>query len=82
MRSGRPGPPVRRRYDDPVRPAPCGTGSTGRWDGHAPTAGAARAAVATKAGTLGVQRFGYAGCSIGGAIGADLALRHPHRVAS
>lgn len=30
----------------------------------------------------GVQRFGYAGCSIGGAIGADLALRHPHRVAS
>ncbi len=31
---------------------------------------------------LGVQRFGYAGCSIGGAIGADLALRHPHRVAS
>jgi len=31
---------------------------------------------------LGVQRFGFAGCSIGGAIGADLALRHPHRVAS
>ncbi|MCX4790376.1 MULTISPECIES: bifunctional 3-oxoadipate enol-lactonase/4-carboxymuconolactone decarboxylase PcaDC [unclassified Streptomyces] len=31
---------------------------------------------------LGVQRFGYAGCSLGGAIGADLALRHPHRVAS
>ncbi|MFJ5721095.1 4-carboxymuconolactone decarboxylase [Streptomyces sp. NPDC093149] len=31
---------------------------------------------------LGVQRFGYAGCSMGGAIGADLALRHPHRVAS
>ncbi|MFH8473407.1 4-carboxymuconolactone decarboxylase [Streptomyces sp. NPDC018000] len=31
---------------------------------------------------LGVQRFGYVGCSIGGAIGADLALRHPHRVAS
>ncbi|MGW2277862.1 bifunctional 3-oxoadipate enol-lactonase/4-carboxymuconolactone decarboxylase PcaDC [Streptomyces sp. NPDC001770] len=32
--------------------------------------------------SLGVQRFGYAGCSIGGAVGADLALRHPHRVAS
>ncbi|MEV0495457.1 alpha/beta fold hydrolase [Streptomyces atratus] len=32
--------------------------------------------------SLGVQRFGYAGCSIGGAIGADLALRHPNRVAS
>ncbi|MFF3981702.1 alpha/beta fold hydrolase [Streptomyces sp. NPDC001828] len=31
---------------------------------------------------LGVQRFGYAGCSIGGAIGADLALRYPHRLAS
>ncbi|WP_434599035.1 bifunctional 3-oxoadipate enol-lactonase/4-carboxymuconolactone decarboxylase PcaDC [Streptomyces sp. A5-4] len=31
---------------------------------------------------LGVQRFGYAGCSIGGAIGAELALRHPHRIAS
>ncbi|MER6769636.1 alpha/beta fold hydrolase [Streptomyces bacillaris] len=31
---------------------------------------------------LGVQRFGYLGCSIAGAVGADLALRHPHRVAS
>ncbi|MFG3282025.1 alpha/beta fold hydrolase [Streptomyces sp. NPDC048111] len=31
---------------------------------------------------LGVSRFGYVGCSIGGAIGADLALRHPHRLAS
>ncbi|WP_328379259.1 4-carboxymuconolactone decarboxylase [Streptomyces sp. NBC_00440] len=31
---------------------------------------------------LGVQRFGYAGCSIGGAIGMELALRHPERVAS
>ncbi|MEU8541430.1 alpha/beta fold hydrolase [Streptomyces sp. NPDC048717] len=31
---------------------------------------------------LGVQRFGYAGCSLGGAIGIDLALRAPHRVAS
>ncbi|MFF8841564.1 4-carboxymuconolactone decarboxylase [Streptomyces sp. NPDC015127] len=31
---------------------------------------------------LGVQRFGYAGCSIGGAVGIELALRHPHRVAS
>nr|WP_202541799.1 alpha/beta fold hydrolase [Streptomyces sp. SID3915] len=32
--------------------------------------------------SLGVHRFGYAGCSIGAAVGADLALRHPHRVAS
>ncbi|WP_103417594.1 alpha/beta fold hydrolase [Streptomyces sp. ZL-24] len=31
---------------------------------------------------LGVQRFGYLGCSIAGAVGTDLALRHPHRVAS
>ncbi|MFF4230544.1 4-carboxymuconolactone decarboxylase [Streptomyces sp. NPDC001820] len=31
---------------------------------------------------LGIQRFGYAGCSIGGAIGVELALRHPHRLAS
>ncbi|MER6998801.1 4-carboxymuconolactone decarboxylase [Streptomyces sp. NPDC000410] len=31
---------------------------------------------------LGVQRFGYAGCSISGAIGIDLALRVPQRVAS
>jgi 3-oxoadipate enol-lactonase/4-carboxymuconolactone decarboxylase len=31
---------------------------------------------------LGVERFGYAGCSIGGAIGLDLALRSPCRVAS
>ncbi|MEU5658607.1 alpha/beta fold hydrolase [Streptomyces sp. NPDC047737] len=32
--------------------------------------------------SVGVQRFGYAGCAIGGAVGADLALRHPHRVAA
>ncbi|MEU0371396.1 4-carboxymuconolactone decarboxylase [Streptomyces sp. NPDC006283] len=31
---------------------------------------------------LGVQRFGFAGCSIGGAVGIELALRHPHRVAT
>ncbi|MFE6226955.1 MULTISPECIES: alpha/beta fold hydrolase [unclassified Streptomyces] len=31
---------------------------------------------------LGVQRFGYAGCSLGGAVGLDLALRAPHRVAA
>ncbi len=30
----------------------------------------------------GVTSFGYAGCSLGGAIGIDLALRHPERVAS
>ncbi|MEV0975427.1 4-carboxymuconolactone decarboxylase [Streptomyces sp. NPDC049915] len=31
---------------------------------------------------LGVQRFGYAGCALGGAVGVELALRHPERVAS
>ncbi|MGW2824058.1 bifunctional 3-oxoadipate enol-lactonase/4-carboxymuconolactone decarboxylase PcaDC [Streptomyces sp. NPDC001443] len=31
---------------------------------------------------LGVQRFGYAGCSLGGAIGVELALRCPERLAS
>jgi 3-oxoadipate enol-lactonase / 4-carboxymuconolactone decarboxylase len=31
---------------------------------------------------VGVQRFGYAGCALGGAIGAELALRHPDRLAS
>ncbi len=31
---------------------------------------------------LGVQRFGYAGCAFGGAVGIDLALRHPERLAS
>ncbi|GAB2451117.1 alpha/beta fold hydrolase [Streptomyces incanus] len=31
---------------------------------------------------LGVQRFGYAGCALGGAIGLELALRHAERLAS
>jgi 3-oxoadipate enol-lactonase/4-carboxymuconolactone decarboxylase len=31
---------------------------------------------------LGIDTFGYAGCSIGGAIGTQLALRAPHRLAS
>ncbi|MET9955909.1 alpha/beta fold hydrolase [Streptomyces sp. NPDC006339] len=31
---------------------------------------------------LGIQRFGYAGCALGGAVGLDLALRAPQRVAS
>ncbi|MEW2164555.1 4-carboxymuconolactone decarboxylase [Streptomyces sp. NPDC007084] len=31
---------------------------------------------------LGVQRFGYAGCAFGGALGIELALRRPERVAS
>lgn len=31
---------------------------------------------------LGVQRFGYAGCALGGALGIELALRSPARIAS
>lgn len=31
---------------------------------------------------LGVRRFGYVGSAIGAAVGADLALRHPERLAS
>ncbi|WP_409468581.1 4-carboxymuconolactone decarboxylase [Streptomyces sp. HC307] len=31
---------------------------------------------------LGVQRFGYAGCAFGAAVGVELALRHPERLAS
>ncbi|ANP50503.1 3-oxoadipate enol-lactonase/4-carboxymuconolactone decarboxylase [Streptomyces griseochromogenes] len=31
---------------------------------------------------LGVQRFGFAGCALGGAVGIELALRHPERLAS
>ncbi|WTI35024.1 4-carboxymuconolactone decarboxylase [Streptomyces sp. NBC_00589] len=31
---------------------------------------------------LGVQRFGYAGCAFSGALGIELALRHPERIAS
>ncbi|WP_149184664.1 4-carboxymuconolactone decarboxylase [Streptomyces sp. TRM49041] len=30
---------------------------------------------------LGVQRFGYGGIALGAAVGADLALRAPHRLA-
>ncbi|MEU5832441.1 4-carboxymuconolactone decarboxylase [Streptomyces diacarni] len=32
--------------------------------------------------TLGIERFGYAGCALGGAIGVQLALRAPQRVTS
>ncbi|MFF4535485.1 alpha/beta fold hydrolase [Streptomyces aureus] len=31
---------------------------------------------------LGIQRFGYAGCAFGGALGLELALRRPERLAS
>ncbi|WP_256104808.1 4-carboxymuconolactone decarboxylase [Streptomyces sp. ODS05-4] len=57
--------------------------------GHGGAPAASAASVGDLAGRLlatldeaGVQRFGYAGCSIGGAIGTDLALRAPHRLAA
>jgi 3-oxoadipate enol-lactonase/4-carboxymuconolactone decarboxylase len=34
------------------------------------------------ADSLGVERFAYAGVSLGGAVGLQLALQHPERVAS
>ncbi|MFD7433676.1 3-oxoadipate enol-lactonase [Streptomyces sp. NPDC059861] len=34
------------------------------------------------ADSLGVERFAYAGVSLGGAVGLHLAVHHPHRVSS
>ncbi|MGW1273947.1 alpha/beta fold hydrolase, partial [Streptomyces sp. NPDC002491] len=34
------------------------------------------------ADSLGLERFAYAGVSLGGAVGMHLALHHPHRVSS
>ncbi|MGW2717109.1 bifunctional 3-oxoadipate enol-lactonase/4-carboxymuconolactone decarboxylase PcaDC [Streptomyces sp. NPDC001492] len=34
------------------------------------------------ADSLGIERFGYAGVSLGGAVGLHLALHHPERVSS
>ncbi|MFD5491843.1 3-oxoadipate enol-lactonase [Streptomyces sp. NPDC001812] len=34
------------------------------------------------ADTLGIERFAYAGVSLGGAVGLELAVRHPERVTS
>ncbi|MEZ0109768.1 3-oxoadipate enol-lactonase/4-carboxymuconolactone decarboxylase [Catenulispora sp. EB89] len=65
-----------------------------RWDlpGHGGSAGDLVGAGATVADLadlvlagadeLGLARFDYAGISIGGAVGAELAVRHPERIAS
>ena len=65
-----------------------------RWDlpGHGGSAAALvgnRATIADLAALvlaaadhLGVERFAYAGISIGGAVGAELAVRHPERIES
>ncbi|MEU1148099.1 3-oxoadipate enol-lactonase [Streptomyces sp. NPDC005863] len=65
-----------------------------RWDlpghGHSPadligpgaTVDDLAALVLTLADALGIDRFAYAGVSLGGAVGLWLAARHPDRVAS
>ncbi|MEN2422706.1 3-oxoadipate enol-lactonase [Streptomyces rimosus] len=66
----------------------------GRTDGTAPTGGTAptegtahtvadlAALVLALADSLGIDRFAYAGISLGGAVGAWLAVHHPERIAS
>ncbi|MFC1432394.1 3-oxoadipate enol-lactonase [Streptacidiphilus sp. N1-3] len=83
---------------DPQVPALARNHRVVRWDlpGHGgspadllPGAGAAAATVADLgrlvldlADSLGIGRFGYAGVSLGGAVGLWLAVHHPERVAS
>jgi 3-oxoadipate enol-lactonase / 4-carboxymuconolactone decarboxylase len=79
---------------DPQAPALARTHRVIRWDlpGHGAspaelirpgaTVGDLAALVLDLADSLGVGRFAYAGVSIGGAVGAWLAVHHPERVAS
>ncbi|MGW5371542.1 bifunctional 3-oxoadipate enol-lactonase/4-carboxymuconolactone decarboxylase PcaDC [Streptomyces sp. NPDC004009] len=48
----------------------------------APAVGELAARLLATLDAVGVQRFGYAGCALGGAVGIELALRHPERLAS
>ncbi|MFF4969831.1 alpha/beta fold hydrolase [Streptomyces sp. NPDC001037] len=48
----------------------------------APSVGELAARLLATLDAVGVQRFGYAGCALGGAVGIELALRHPERLAS
>ncbi|MER6038263.1 MULTISPECIES: 4-carboxymuconolactone decarboxylase [unclassified Streptomyces] len=48
----------------------------------APSVGELAARLLATLDAVGVQRFGYAGCALGGAVGLELALRHPERLAS
>ncbi|GCD42072.1 4-carboxymuconolactone decarboxylase [Streptomyces paromomycinus] len=58
------------------------TGSdTGRTDGPCTVAGLGGLVLAL-ADSLGIDRFAYAGISLGGAVGAWLAVHHPERIAS
>jgi 3-oxoadipate enol-lactonase / 4-carboxymuconolactone decarboxylase len=79
---------------DPQVPALARTHRVIRWDlpghggsraeliGAGATVGSLAARVLELADALGVSRFGYAGISIGGAVGAWLAAHHPERIAS
>lgn len=47
-----------------------------------PSVGELAARLLATLDAVGVQRFGYAGCALGGAVGLELALRHPERLTS
>lgn len=55
--------------------------ATGRTDGPCTVAGLGGLVLAL-ADSLGIDRFAYAGISLGGAVGAWLAVHHPERIAS
>lgn len=57
-------------------------GSAAGLIGPGATVGDLAGLVLAVADTLGVERFGYAGVSLGGAVGLHLAVHHPERVSS
>jgi 3-oxoadipate enol-lactonase/4-carboxymuconolactone decarboxylase len=57
-------------------------GSAADLIGPGATVGDLAALVLALADALGVERFAYAGVSLGGAVGLHLALQHPERVSS
>lgn len=77
---------------DQVAPELSGTHRVVRWDlpGHGgsdvgliaagATVGDLAGLVLALADSLGIERFGYAGVSLGGAVGLHLAVHHPERI--
>ncbi|PWJ04326.1 4-carboxymuconolactone decarboxylase [Streptomyces sp. NWU49] len=57
-------------------------GSAAGLIGPGATVGDLAELVLALADALGIERFGYAGVSLGGAVGLHLAVHHPERVAS
>ncbi|MFJ3669871.1 3-oxoadipate enol-lactonase [Streptomyces sp. NPDC090106] len=57
-------------------------GSAAELIGPGATVGDLAALVLALADSLGIERFAYAGVSLGGAVGLHLAVHHPERVAS